>query len=240
MTEHATSILVVEDDARVRSELVSIVEQFGTAVEAASYAEAAQLLTSGSYGLILVDLALPDGSGLDLFELLPSLDASPAVVVVSSTLNIVARNQSLARGAADFISKPFQPAELSRRLHRALSSHKRATAFHKRAIASHQRAQLSGNAGLDALVPESTLSRLSPGERAVLSALAERPRTPVPLNELAKGAGIHGILAGSRLRRIVRRLRRRLGDDPRNPRIIVDSGGETENRDARIMFIPFT
>lgn len=233
MTEYTTSILVVEDDERVRSELVSIVEQFGTVVEAASYAEAAQLLISGSYGLILVDLALPDGSGLDLFELLPPLDASPAVVVVSSTLNIVARNQSLARGAADFVSKPFQPAELSRRLHRALASH-------KRAIASHQRAQWSGNAGLDSLVPKSTLSRLSLGERAVLSALAERPRTPVPLNELAKGAGIHGVLAGSRLRRIVRRLRRRLEDDPRNPRIIVDSGGEAENRDARIMFIPFT
>ncbi|HBS29788.1 MAG TPA: hypothetical protein DEB06_10150 [Phycisphaerales bacterium] len=84
---------------------------------AATLAEARVLLLSGSYDVVIVDEALPDGGGLELVrELAGDRARATCCVVVSDRADLAAAVDAMRSGAADFVTRPFQPAELSRRV----------------------------------------------------------------------------------------------------------------------------
>jgi DNA-binding response OmpR family regulator len=121
----AGRILVVEDDAALSRILCDILraERYDCrAVESAEDALAA-LASPPAPDLILLDIMLP---GMDGFQFLRRLEADGrggrVPVIVVSTLGD-ARNRAQARGlgAVDFIEKPFEPADLPRRVARAMA-----------------------------------------------------------------------------------------------------------------------
>ena len=113
-------VLVVEDDDRIRAELRFALEGSGYQVaEAAGVATARQHLAEGC-ALVLLDLGLPDGEGLDLCrEMRAAGDDTPVVVVTARDAN-EQRIGGLDAGADDYVVKPFDTEVLLARLRSVL------------------------------------------------------------------------------------------------------------------------
>ena len=110
MTEF--NALVVDDDAGFRSSLAALVAREGFAVvEAASLAEARARLAEAGADVILVDLGLPDGSGLDLLRD-EKLAGGSEVVVITGNATVESSVAALREGALDYLTKPVDRARL--------------------------------------------------------------------------------------------------------------------------------
>jgi len=117
-----TGILAIEDDWTVRTVLEHTLKSAGYDVDLVpGISDARQLLADGHYDLVLLDLNLPDGNGLDLLRDIRK-DLGPGVpVLVLSGLRqeeIVVRGLEL--GADDYVTKPFSPPEVLARVSRCL------------------------------------------------------------------------------------------------------------------------
>ena len=97
--------LIVDDDPEIASVLTELVEREGFAVtSAASLAQAREEIAAQVPDIVLVDIHLPDGSGLDLLEGLGP--AAPEVVLITGQASVETAVDALRRGAADYLTKP--------------------------------------------------------------------------------------------------------------------------------------
>ena len=112
-------ILVVEDDEFVLGLLCAVLDgaEF-EAVGAGSIAAMAAAREQASFNILLLDLGLPDGDGLDVLRDIRSSDDPVPVVVLTSRADIDARLTALESGADDYITKPVDPRELLLRIRR--------------------------------------------------------------------------------------------------------------------------
>lgn len=107
------SILIVEDDAVLRAMLKDVLAPDGyTLSEAVDGDAALTALASALPDLMLLDLWLPQRSGLDVLRQVKERWPSLKVLVVSSTDSDRLVDQAIADGAAGFISKPFQAMQV--------------------------------------------------------------------------------------------------------------------------------
>jgi len=105
--------LVVEDDERSLRALARLVRHEGFKVEiAGSLTEAKTRLKIERVALVLTDLMLPDGSGLDLIEELGEEAAKTAVVILTGHASLETAVDALRRGATDYLIKPVDTARL--------------------------------------------------------------------------------------------------------------------------------
>lgn len=112
--------LVVDDEKAIRRFLRSalVAEDFDVA-EAETLAEARAQAEASRPDLIVLDLGLPDGDGLDLIQPL-SAWGTPAILVLSALDDEPRKVAALDLGASDFVSKPFGVAEFMARVRTAL------------------------------------------------------------------------------------------------------------------------
>jgi two-component system, OmpR family, KDP operon response regulator KdpE len=109
-------VLVVEDEPPMRRFLrASLVSAGYRVVEAASQPEAMQLASSHNPDLVILDLGLPGGDGLDVTRRLREWSAVP-IIVVSARLRDDDKVSALDAGADDYLTKPFSVVELLARL----------------------------------------------------------------------------------------------------------------------------
>ena len=121
LASESLRILVVDDEARLRRSLRLLLSHPGREVEeCASGTEALAALDRTAYDLVLLDLRLPDMTGLQVMDGLLSRPSSPTIVVVSADDVIDSAIGALRRGAYDFVRKPYQPEELLRTVENAL------------------------------------------------------------------------------------------------------------------------
>jgi two-component system, NtrC family, response regulator PilR len=106
-------ILAVDDEPNLRELLRIVLEGEGYTVRmAASYAEGSQLLTHEQFDLVICDIFLPDGNGLDLVRAFrPLMERTQFVVVTAHTTPAHALT-ALREGAVEYLSKPFDIEEL--------------------------------------------------------------------------------------------------------------------------------
>jgi two-component system nitrogen regulation response regulator NtrX len=113
-------VLLVDDDARIRSALRGVLEDEGHKVaEAPGGAEALEALESGSFDAVLLDVNMPGMSGLDALVTIREMAPSTGVIMVSGEGTVATAVQALKRGAFDFIEKPVDPEHLLRVLAQA-------------------------------------------------------------------------------------------------------------------------
>lgn len=110
-------ILIVEDDASLREIINRALVAEGYVVEMAStFFEADSKLAGYSYDCILLDVMLPDGSGLELLEHLRALGKRENVIIISARDSVEDKVTGLEFGADDYLPKPFHTAELLARV----------------------------------------------------------------------------------------------------------------------------
>jgi DNA-binding response OmpR family regulator len=117
-------VLVVEDDSSIAELLKIVLERQGYIVSiVGTCAAATKALEDTRPALVLLDLMLPDGHGLDLLRWLRNdLGSALPVVVLTAFRQEEKALRAFELGAADFISKPFRPRELIARIQRVLTS----------------------------------------------------------------------------------------------------------------------
>lgn len=116
-------ILIVEDDATLRVTLSGFLGRMGFTVEAAEdVAGALALARKQRYGLILLDLRLPDGDGLSLIGSLREIDEEALLVMMTAFPEVRTAVAALKAGAYDYINKPFDLEDLRELIGRALET----------------------------------------------------------------------------------------------------------------------
>ena len=116
-----TSILVVDDDQTVRETLADYFDALGYVVRVAATATAGrQAAAEHAPDVVLVDLRLPDASGLTLLEALRADDPELGVIVLTGHADVATAVRAMQQGALDFLEKPVDLEALAVAVTRAV------------------------------------------------------------------------------------------------------------------------
>lgn len=231
-TGHRSTILVVDDDAKIRRLVRTYLERDGhRVVEAADGPAVLELLRQERPAVVVLDLMLPGIDGLSIIRDLRAAAREPAdrppVIVLSARGLTSDRIEGLSVGADDYLAKPFSPAELALRVRRLLE---RTMAGTMPAGALRPPLQLRD------LVVDRDRHEVTVGGRAVdlaptgfrlLVALLEadgRVLTRDGLLDALYGGDEDGVLDRT-IDANIRRLRVQLGDDADEPRYVATVRG---------------
>jgi putative nucleotidyltransferase with HDIG domain len=124
-TGNRSRILVVDDEAPVRSMIGATLEHQGYEVTlASSGSQATEILTTRNFDLVLTDIVMQDGNGIALLERIRADHPHVPVVMVSAIHDISVAIDSMRRGAYDYLLKPFERDHLIATVQRALDYRK--------------------------------------------------------------------------------------------------------------------
>lgn len=221
--ELQSKVLVVDDDARLRSLLQRYLEEQGYAVKAV--ADAAQMdkaLGREIYNLMVLDLMLPGEDGLSICRRLRDAGNRIPIIMLTAKGDDNDRINGLEAGADDYLPKPFNPRELMARIKAVLRRQVKELPG-----APSQADELVGFGPYALDLSTRSLKKngenvaLTTGEFAVLKALVQHPREPLTrdkLMNLARGREWSAMERSIDVQ--VSRLRRLIEDDPSNARYI--------------------
>ncbi|MCW8085748.1 response regulator [Sabulicella glaciei] len=220
MPDSGADLLVVDDDARLRSLLQRfLAEQGHNVAVAADAAEARAALAAMAFDLLVLDVMMPGETGLELAEALRRGGMETPILMLTARGDPDDRVAGFEHGADDYLAKPFDPRELALRIRtilRRAAPHAPPSPAPSGPIRLGERwfdpdrSELRG--------PEGTL-RLTGGEAALLAALAARAGEVLSREEIAAAIGTPE--AGERSVDVqVTRLRRKIEIDPREPRFL--------------------
>ena len=210
-------LLVIDDDDRIRDLIKEYLVRAGFRVSAAADAAAARkLLDQLAFDLMVLDVMMP---GEDGFTFARWLRGRPGDVGRTPVLILTARGlpddriAGLALGADDYLAKPFEPQELVLRIEAIL----RRAAPRSTAGGRIQLGRCSFDPARGELWRGDEPVRLTEGEAQLLRQLAIAANAPVDRFELARQTAE---AAGRAVDIQVTRLRRKIEDDPKNPRYL--------------------
>ncbi|MCU0870155.1 MAG: response regulator [Burkholderiales bacterium] len=175
-------LLLIEDDLALGASLQKALSQAGFAVEwVRRVADARGFARQGTHDLVLLDIGLPDGSGLDLLREWRTEDATALpVILLTARDSVEDRVGGLDLGADDYVPKPFATTELVSRIHAVLR---------RRAGFASQRWQ-AGAVTVDVATRAVTVDAqpvdLSPREFALVLELVRQAGRVVPRHRLER------------------------------------------------------
>jgi DNA-binding response OmpR family regulator len=202
-------ILLVEDDTMIGDSVRSALKHVGFAVDWVRDGRAAQgTLATERFDLVLLDLGLPQVSGLDVLRALRAQKDATPVIIVTARDDLASRVAGLDAGADDYLVKPFELEELTARMRAVIRRHA-------------GRADPAIEVGLVTLDPTTRTVAvsgeqviLSAREYAVLEAMMLRPGailSRAQLEDRLYGWGEE--IESNAISVYVHQLRRKLGDD---------------------------
>ena len=214
----APLVTILDDEPEIRAMLGAALTDAGYRTMGFSRAtEFEAALQSVTPDLCLLDLSLPDRDGLTLIHRL-ALEKGATVIIISGRAQVQDRVTGLELGADDYIIKPFDPAEVVARVRARLRRDRPATS-------ACQTAQFNGwTAHFDSFLLEDAEGGEVPfshAEGEVLRLFLERPKRLISRQAMQEALG--GAAGGSFDRAMdvrISRLRTKLREDPKNPRLI--------------------
>ncbi len=118
-------LLIVEDELNLLEAMASYLKAEGFVCEKAdSYFAAEDKLAVFDYDVIILDITLPDGNGLDLLKKIKKIHTETGVIIVSARNSLDDRLKGLDIGADDYMTKPFHLSELNSRIRAVLRRRK--------------------------------------------------------------------------------------------------------------------
>ena len=219
MSEAAAHILVVDDDDRLRDLLQRYLGECGFRVSVASNVAEARIVMLGlEFDLLVLDLMMPGESGLDLTGDLRQGKYLP-ILLLTAMGSASDRIAGLEAGADDYLAKPFEPRELVLRIEAILRRGGPRTEGRK--------AVTFGACSFDLergeLQRSGELVRLTSGEIDMMRLFARSPGVTVGRAELLAQAYAGNIRAVDVQ---ITRLRRKIEDDPKEPRHLCTVWGQ--------------
>lgn len=110
-------ILVVEDNSELANNIVTYLKEEGNVCEwVATYHEAIDKIVAFGYEILILDIMLPDGNGLDVIGELKKQNSDASVLIISAKNSLDDRILGLNLGADDYLTKPFHLSELHARI----------------------------------------------------------------------------------------------------------------------------
>ena len=214
----AATVLLVEDERKLRDLVRSYLERAGfTVLSTGSGAEAIMLAASASPDLVVLDLGLPDIPGEAVARELRAVGPVP-VLMLTAKSSEEDRIRGLELGADDYVTKPFSPRELVLRVQAVL---RRGGPAAGQGIASYGGDELVIDEPRREVVVRGATVDLTPTEWGLLVALATVPGRVYSRFELINR--VRGYEFEGYERTVdshVKNLRRKIEDDPGNPRIV--------------------
>jgi DNA-binding response OmpR family regulator len=211
-------VLLVEDDLRLATLTREYLESHGMAVVHVSDGRRGQdEALSGRYDAVLLDLMLPGKDGLEVCREIRARSDVP-VVVLTARGEEADRVMGLELGADDYLAKPFSPRELLARIRAVVRRAKGRAGPAREAV---KVGRLVVDPAARRVVLDGREIALTGYEFALLHALARRAGRVLAreqLMELAKGSADDAFDRSIDVH--VSRLRQKLGDDPKRPRLI--------------------
>jgi DNA-binding response OmpR family regulator len=209
-------IIVVDDDLDVAQLIKRTLESYDFEVRhLARGLELLKLVRELKPAACVIDLGLPDVDGLELIKKLD--DSGVALLAVTGRGDVADRIVGLEFGADDYIVKPFEPRELVARLHSVL---RRMT----KSGEPHSLADFCGwRFDVEALALTSPLKkrvRLSRAEAQILELFLRSPNRVLTREQLLDACGTAEDAFDRSIDVRISRLRQKLGDDPKSPRLI--------------------
>jgi DNA-binding response OmpR family regulator len=110
-------ILIVEDEKDLRETIIGFLKIEGYVCEySETVAQGSEKLDIYEYDCLLLDIGLPDGSGLELIKLLKERHPETGIIIISARNSLDNKIEGLDLGADDYIAKPFNLTELNSRI----------------------------------------------------------------------------------------------------------------------------
>jgi two-component system phosphate regulon response regulator PhoB len=212
----SAKVLVVDDDQQTRNVVSAGLRREGFLVcEASDVARARKVISKSRPDIVILDLGLPDGDGLELLRSLRTTDNLP-VVVCSGRSGEADRLSGLEQGADDYVTKPFSVRELAMRvrvvLRRIQNTPSTPTSLHIGQVVIDVEGREVRRNGAPV--------QLTAREFELLVFLAKHPKTVFTRGDLL--ANVWHTASGDRseatVTEHVRRLRLKLEEDPASPR----------------------
>ncbi len=218
-----TVVLVVEDDPQLRRFLRAalVANDYGV-IEATTCAEALQLAPSHNPGLVLLDLGLPDGDGLEVTRRLREWSRAP-IIVLSARGREEDKVAALDNGADDYLTKPFGTAELLARMRVAL---RHADHVVTAADTVFESDGLRVDVAAHTVTVDGVEVHLTPTAFRVLSLLARHAGKVMTHRQILKEVWGPGAVEQAHYVRVqMAELRKRLEVDPARPRWLITEPG---------------
>ncbi|RLL72227.1 response regulator transcription factor [Paenirhodobacter hankyongi] len=215
----APHVAILDDEPEIRRMLSDALEEAG--FRTTCYARATEFeagLKRAQPDVCLVDLGLPDRDGLALVHRL-ALEQGAAIIIISGRAQVHDRVTGLELGADDYIIKPFDPAEVVARIRARLRKPR------AEAAPAAQTADFAGwRAQFDRYVLTDAAGRETPfshAEGEVLRLFLESPNRLITRAQMQEALGSGAGESFDRAMDVrISRLRTKLGEDPKNPRLI--------------------
>jgi len=206
----------VEDDGRLAAMLEEYLAGRGFAVTTAgTLAKAGRALKDGAFDIMILDLMLPDGDGMDFCRQARAVTSIP-IVMLTARGDSADKVAGLELGADDYIQKPFDPAELAARLRAAL----------RRAAPMAPAGAIIRLAGLEVNLDAMEISKdgkkleITPRQFAIFRALLERAGRVVNRETLMDAIGGELEAFDRSIDVHVSRIRAAIEENPKEPKLI--------------------
>ena len=118
----SNKILVVDDDPATRKLLSILLKTTGEFLEASTGAEALRIIEAERPRIMLLDLIMPEMSGLEVLQALKASGVVMTIIVLTGQTDIAVARQALELGAAEYITKPVDCAYLEDRVRRCVKA----------------------------------------------------------------------------------------------------------------------
>ncbi|HEX6208183.1 MAG TPA: response regulator transcription factor [Actinomycetota bacterium] len=219
----AATVLVVDDERKIRDLVRSYLEREGYSVlQADSGQGALEAAARGRPDLVVLDLMLPDLAGEEVARSLHEIAPLP-IIMLTAKAGEDDRIAGLRLGADDYLVKPFSPRELVARVEAVL---RRARGGRTDSSLSLDGGRLTVDPEAREVVVDGESVALTRSEFDLLAALASRPGRVFSRYELVTRVQGYDFEGYERTIDVhVKNLRRKLGDDPRDPRYVVTVTG---------------
>ena len=220
------TILVVDDDKEIVRLLRGYLEKAGFAVLTATDGNTAvHTLRREKPDLVLLDLMLPDMDGWDITRIIRGDESLAHTIIIMITARVGNSDKivGLEIGADDYVTKPFNPPEVVARVRaqlRAQSRHAQGSGAVAQTLVL-QAGDVQMDVGRREVLVNGRIVDLTPTESTLLQTLMENPGYVYTRNELIeKGLGHEYIGMDRTLDSHIKKLRKKIEPDPKNPMVI--------------------
>lgn len=205
-------ILIVDDDSRILKLLKQFLCKNNFSVSTAnSTIEAKKLLDSDTFDLVILDVMLPEITGIEFAETIRARENFIPIVMLTALAEPQDRIRGLEAGASDYITKPFEPKELLLRINNLISNHSRKSKVKYLGDSYY-------NLESKEFIKKNQRVILSSTEQKLLELLIEKEGRTILREELSK---IMGGLSPRSIDVQIARIRSKIEEDPKEPKYLI-------------------